>query len=100
VAVTHQSQMRIVKRGPDGLALRTVDKDCRIDLVRLQCTQRSVVAQGNIVMSSVVRPLRANTGSASERSATALSADGDPMVTQLVDMVERVSVAVENHIGR
>jgi hypothetical protein len=36
--------MRIVKRCPDGLILRTVDKDRRIDLVRFQCTQRSVVA--------------------------------------------------------
>jgi hypothetical protein len=38
--------MRIVKRSPDGSILRTVDKDCRVDFVRLQCTQRSVVAQG------------------------------------------------------
>ena len=46
MAVTHQSQMRIVKRSPDGSILRTVDKDGRIDLAGFQCTQRSLVAQG------------------------------------------------------
>ena len=45
MAVTHQPQMRIVKRSPDGLILRTVDKDCRIDLAGFQSTQRGVVAQ-------------------------------------------------------
>ena len=45
LAVTQQLQSWIVKRSPDGMVLRSIDKDCRVDLARLQCEQCSIVAQ-------------------------------------------------------
>ena len=45
LAVTQQLQIWIVKRSPDGMVFRSIDKDSRIDLARLQCEQCSIVAQ-------------------------------------------------------
>ena len=44
LAVTQQLQSWIVKRSPNGMVLRSIDKDCSVDLARLQCTQCSIVA--------------------------------------------------------
>jgi hypothetical protein len=45
LAVTQQLQSWIVKRCPDGMVLRSIDKDSRVNLAGLQCEQCNIVAQ-------------------------------------------------------